>query len=237
MSKVIKSVQVESFPPGAVWQVGAELEDRARSYLERASRRARELLARAAKECELLIEEATGAAVSLKDQARREGFGQGYEEGLEQARRAGQSLLQEARDVLEGAIALRHGLLEEAREDLVELALAVAGRILRQELSVDRGAVLEMVRGAMEAVKDETELRLHAHPAYTADLERAKKELMARVPGLRRLDVVADESLSPGCVCHGDWGAVDATLDSQLARARQQLVAIMQEEEEVATSG
>lgn len=232
MSKVVKSSEWEASWPEPFWQ---DAEARGRSYLERAGRRARAMLSRTAGECRLMLEEAAQAVAATQAAAHQEGydlgFAQGLARGLEEAQRGGEELLREGREALDSALLAREELARQWEYELVELVIAMARQILRQELATEPAAVLGLVRAALAAARDETRIRLHAHPAHTGDLERAKDQLLASLPGLRQLELVPDASLSPGGVVHGDWGAVDATLDAQLAQARAQLLLALEDGE------
>jgi len=232
LSRVIKSSEWEASWPVPHWQ---DAEARGRSYLERAGRRARAMLGRTAGECQLMLEEASQTVSSAREQAAQagytEGFAQGLSRGLEEARGAGEELLRQGREALDAAWCAREDLERQWEPELVELVIAISRQILRQELATENTAVLALVRGALEAARDETRVRLHAHPAYITDLEQAKDQLLAHLPGLRQLELVPDASLSPGAVVHGDWGAVDATVEAQLARARAQLLLALEDGE------
>lgn len=232
LSRVIKSSEWEASWPQPHWQ---EAEERGRSYLERAGRRARAMLSRTATECQLMLEEASQAVSSTQQQAQQAGYAAGFLEGLsrglEEAQQAGEELLRQGREALEAAHCSREELARQWEPDLVELVITIARQILRQELTTEKTAVLALVRSALEAARDERQVRLHAHPAYITDLEQAKAELLARLPGLRQLELVPDAALSPGGVVYGDWGAVDATVDAQLDRARSQLLLALEDGE------
>lgn len=238
LSRLIKSTEVLE-PAGylASATLPGEVVERARLHLERAARRARALLGEAEQRGAAILEEALAGAEKIAAEARAQGFARGYEEGLARAAADGEELLERARRALESAAEERARLAEGAAAELVDLAVSIARQVLGRELLADPAAVVELARSAVSRARDEVRLRLRAHPAFTADLEAARAELLAAVAGLQELEIVADGQLSPGCVLEGRWGAVDGTVDTQLAQAGQSLRAALDAGGEVEARG
>jgi flagellar assembly protein FliH len=96
---------------------------------------------------------------------------------------------------------------------VVGLALAVARRILHRELTVSPDALLGLVKAALEKV-DAREVNQVRVSRQDAPLVQGFFEKMG-LP--RRIEVVADPSLSPGSVIlESDRGSLDASVDTQL---------------------
>lgn len=158
--------------------------------LSRAREQARELLARAESEAEAL---------------RRKGYEEGLEEG--KAEVAGQ-LFEAMTASVEQLAAMEKSLVEVA----VRSIRVILGSFDREELAV------QAVGHALRLVRDEKRVLLRV-AAEDADAVRSRlDEIAARYPGMGRVDVAADASLSPGgCVMETDVGVIDATLERQLS--------------------
>lgn len=146
-------------------------------------------------------------------QARKTGF----EEGQAAARR---SLEGPYREALARAVAaaaelasLRKRLRRETEEDLVRLAVAIARRILRREISTDPVAILGLVKAAFERIEAREVIRLRAHPEDARTIEASFADL-----GLpERIEVVADKKLERGAlVVETERGELDASVETQL---------------------
>ncbi|MFL5274391.1 MAG: FliH/SctL family protein, partial [Anaeromyxobacteraceae bacterium] len=140
---------------------------------------------------------------------RREARAAGREEGVAEASAA-----------LVRAAAERDRLLSSAEGDLVELAFAVAERVVGA--AAERGIVVAIARRALEAARDRSHVTLRAHPADLAVLGAAEAELsaqLARAPGvaLRGDPAVA----RGGVIVETEAGSVDATLAAQLGALRR----------------
>jgi flagellar assembly protein FliH len=103
-------------------------------------------------------------------------------------------------------------LRKEAEADLVKLALAVAKRILRRELSVDSEALQGVISAALEKLNVRELSQVRIHPSH----EDAVRRHLSNTHGTS-IQLVADNSLQPGDVLFETTrGTVDASIDSQL---------------------
>jgi flagellar biosynthesis/type III secretory pathway protein FliH len=106
----------------------------------------------------------------------------------------------------------RQGVLRDAEASVVDLALAVAKRVIGQELSTHPDRVRALVREALDRVRRATHVRVRVHPEDAAEL------------AVEGIEVVADASIERGgCIVQSDLGDVDARLDVRLDALRRAL--------------
>ncbi|SEQ18242.1 flagellar assembly protein FliH [Ectothiorhodospira magna] len=152
------------------------------------------------------------------EEGRQEGLARGQAEGHAQGMKAGAHKIQERLALLDGLI---QGLEQPYKaldtaveEELVQLAMAVARQLVRRELKTDPGAIVAVLRQALEALPSaERKLRLHLHPE---DARLVRETL--RLDELERpWSIVEDPALSRGGIrVMTDTSRVDATLESRL---------------------
>jgi type III secretion protein L len=199
-SKIIKKATDETETPVAP-VAGAKIIDRevlaatdqARRILEAAQAQAEEIRAQAQQEYE---------------EALRRGYQEGYEKGLAEWLRA-----------LEEVHAGLTSLVEQAKPQIVRLALRVAEKILRQRLDLTPEAVVPMIDEALRSLRAQQNMRvlLRVHPDDRSILEPHRQRWMERLPWLGSLDIVVDEDLPRGgCRIETDFGTVDATIETQI---------------------
>ena len=113
-------------------------------------------------------------------------------------------------------------LAEEARADVVELAFAMARRILEGELHASHDAIFALVRSAVRRVGEARRIEVRVAPADAAALQAAVSAGAAGLVTLTPVTVVADPSLAPGdCTVDSDAGLVDGRLGERLAELRR----------------
>jgi flagellar assembly protein FliH len=108
---------------------------------------------------------------------------------------------------------LRARLRHEAEADVVQLALAIARRVIRRELVADPDALRGLVVAALEKLQGQEVSRVKVHPSHVATVTACLQQ--ARSGGL--VEVVSDPSREPGSVIfETTHGNLDASVDSQL---------------------
>ncbi len=169
-----------------------------------------------------ILADAAAEAERVRELARAEGHAEGLargrEDGLAEARSAASALHQ----AIAEALALREQLAEETENDAVALALALAAKILAGTLAVEPERVLDTVRGALRRVTDRRRVTVLVDPADLDTVSTAIAEVETQVGGIEHCDVQADRRVGRGgaIVCTLE-SEVDATVDTQLDRARE----------------
>ena len=108
---------------------------------------------------------------------------------------------------------LRARLRREAEADVVQLALAIARRVIRREVASDPDALRGLVLAALEKLQGQEISRVKVHPAHVA---MVKSSLQQAVSG-GLVEVLADSSRELGSVIfETPRGNLDASVDSQL---------------------
>lgn len=141
----------------------------------------------------------------------------GRQEGEAAARQALEAPMREALARLAGHIEalnqVRSRLRREAEEDLVRLAVEIARRVLRRELTADPAAILGLVKAALERVDAREVIRVRAHPEDARTIEAC----FADIGMPERIEVVADQNLERGAVIlETTRGQLDASVETQL---------------------
>ncbi len=146
-------------------------------------------------------------------EAREAGFREGEAAGRAQAEARWQAAADELALSLAALAGLRPRLMREAGAELVELALGIARRVLRRELTVDPGALEALVQAALGKLPARDIRGVRVHP----ELEDAVRRGLARA-GRADLALAADATLAPGALLvETTRGHLDASLETQLA--------------------
>lgn len=108
---------------------------------------------------------------------------------------------------------LRARLRHEAEADVVQLALAIARRVVRRELAADPDALRGLVMAALEKLQGQELSRVKVHPSHVATVKSCLQQALNG--GL--VEVVPDPSREVGAVVFETTrGNLDASVDSQL---------------------
>jgi flagellar assembly protein FliH len=146
----------------------------------------------------------------------REGREEGRREGEAAGRRAAQAELQPVLQKLASSIQqvseLPGRLRAQAETQLVELAMAIAQRILQRELTVDPTVITGLVRVGLDKVRVQDVQRVRVCPEHQA----AIKEWLTR-SGAENVEVSADPTLERGgVILETSRGKLDVSIGTQL---------------------
>jgi len=163
---------------------------------------------------------------------RAEGLKSGLDRGLAEGRRAAEAELAAARDALAaGARALveeRKRFLDGSRDAVLSLVLAVARKVIHDEVRLSAEAAARVVEAALASLRDATAVRIRVHPGDKSRIEQARPA--APASGHPLPELVADPAIGPGgCIVETDCGSVDATVESQWEIVQAALTQAMRE--------
>ncbi len=155
---------------------------------------------------------------------REEGYAKGEVDGRlgERAALRGQA---DALEALSGEIlAARRRVLAGAAEDLVALAVAMAGKMCRRVQEVEPDFVAGIVREALEAVAESDRITVRLHPDDLQRLQERSDELKGLLGPEGDLRLRADDTMAPGgCLVDSPELHLDGTLDGYLQRCAEAL--------------
>lgn len=153
----------------------------------------------------------------LRELAWKEGFEQGYAEGLKRARGEVEEVLSRLREVLSGLEGIRQRVLLECERGILELSVEIAKKVIRRELEVDRSGLLELIREAIRRVTEADLIKVHLSPEDFEFIRTQKAELLKEFNGTAKLLLYPDPKVEPGgCFVETDFAEVDARLSTQL---------------------
>jgi flagellar assembly protein FliH len=183
-----------------------------------------QFLERAREQGAALISVAREQAEAIAQSAREQGFEAGYNEGIGRAEKAVAERLALADSILAATRSAQEEALASAERDLVELAFEIAEKIVRQKVVADPDATIGVLEHALRKAYVRDGLTVLCNPADLERLMGASEQLQTRVGSLAGLTLIGDRRISQGgVVVRTDAGDIDATIESQLERLRDQL--------------
>jgi flagellar assembly protein FliH len=164
-----------------------------------------------------LISKAHEEATAIKEHAHTLGF----QEGLNQA----QGTIDELRDFMGVQMALREQALESVAKEIAELAVEVAARIIKTEVSCDETLVMSLVRDTIQKStqgqrggKGSKRILIKVNPDDVAVVKQQLKEDAGNGDFQGgEIMVMGEPSVDSGsCILETDSGMIDASFTTQL---------------------
>ncbi len=182
-----------------------------------------------------LLAKAMADAERIREAARAEGLQEGRAAGHEQGGdeiAAGSAALAAA---VAGIESLRAETVQAIESDAIDLALRLAGKILAGAQQARPELVVEVVQGALRRIVDRRRITVMVNPADLEVVKAAIGELTAQGSGVEICDLQADERVGLGsAIVRTSEGEVDASVHTQLERAREVVELSMQRVESAA---
>jgi flagellar assembly protein FliH len=157
----------------------------------------------------------------LERDAFAKGFAQGERSGAEAAGTRGEAMLRRLAETLDELTMLRATMIQQTEAQMVELALAVARRVVHREIALDRSLLLAIARVALERLGESAQITVRLHP------EEYEATAAARVAESSATGIVfvADARVGRGgCRVESEMGMVDAGVDAQIQEIARALL-------------
>jgi len=106
----------------------------------------------------------------------------------------------------------------------VHVAAAIAGRLIRRELSRQPEITLDLVREALDLAAGHSQLRIHLNPADHESMGTQVEQLLRELSTLTEAEIVSDAGITPGgCRVETRFGIIDQQFEAQLKRIEEEL--------------
>lgn len=209
-------------------QIVRDAESFAEEQIRQAMEESAALREQAAAEIEAWWREKRSEDERLTEAARQQGFEEGYRQGFEQAqadiREEYASMLQEAKTILEQAYMQKQQIIREAEPFLIELAIAIAEKVIRRELTLSPEWVVQMTKTVLSRRREKGLITLCVSPKHYAYMQDARDELLLAVDSQAELQILPDATVHDhGCVVRTEFGSIDAKVDTQLQEIKKAL--------------
>ncbi|MBI3761201.1 MAG: hypothetical protein HY260_04985 [Chloroflexi bacterium] len=155
-----------------------------------------------------IVRQAKEEAAEIAQQARQAGLAAAEAETGE--------LLFSAKGVYDEVRAWRESMLAAGEEAVLSLVAAVAHIIFGEGLALDAGTLKSAFARALAEAKPLGDLRVHVHPDDDALLDPHWPQQQSALIG-QRLELVPDPAVRRGgCLVEGQYGSVDARVETQM---------------------
>ena len=177
---------------------------------------AREIKERGEREAAELVAQAQAQADSVREQAYQEGIETGREEGMRKRYDEAGANLQALEAMLDEISRYRDSVRFNVEKDSIRLAVLLAKKILRQELTVNKKVVLQLLAKTIRELEDKGMFRVWLSPADHQFAVAARPALEKFLGEDQRLSLRVKGDLTAGNILiESDREVIDLTLNSQ----------------------
>ena len=154
-----------------------------------------------------------------EQEAYERGYAEGVQEGVHREKRELSPTVASLEGLLMEAGTLKGEILKQAKKDIVDLAFAIAGKVIHREVDTSRDVVLAILSDALDRADGSDDITIRVHPDDCRHIREVTPGFMDS-----HGDIVLKEDETIGCggaLIETCWGSVDARLDRQLDKIRE----------------
>jgi flagellar assembly protein FliH len=164
----------------------------------------------------------------LQEQAYKQAYALGLEEGREKAYQETSEILSQRLASLESLIQsvenLKPELVSFNEAHIVRLAYVMAKKIAMDEISERPDLILNVIRQAIQGAQSDEAVRVRLSQADFDFVEKMREKLGKDFDVLKRAKFEASESVTPGgCIVETNYGDVDATVEQRVDKLWESL--------------
>jgi flagellar assembly protein FliH len=220
MATIIKTHEPQRPSGTAMRAVAYDLTDmsaQADSYLVTVRNQAAQIVEQAKREADAVRKDAETAGRRAAEQAIERILDEKVAQQMKTLTPALQAAVQQVEDA-------KQEWLRRWESSAVDLAVAIAGRLVRGEIQRRPEIKAAWIRESLQLAAGAADVTVSLNPADHETLSRQVEQLAKVFTPLAKLNVVADDAITPGgCKLVTEFGSVDQQLETQLERVKEEL--------------
>ena len=201
--------------------------DEAQVAKRQAEDEAEKIIAEASEKVKQMEAEAAATLENDRKEAEETGHSRGWEAGFAEGKAEVERLIQRSQTVLQRAQDKRAEILEETEQEIINLVLLIARKVVKAITESQRSVIVSNVVQALRKVKGKGAILIRVNIADLKLTTEHTKEFISLVEGAKSVQVVEDSTVDEGgCIIETDFGEIDARISSQLAELEAKILEI-----------
>jgi flagellar assembly protein FliH len=112
---------------------------------------------------------------------------------------------------------IKKEIIKKTEEQIIMLAIAIAEKIINQEVATSKEIILSVLKGALKNIAETDGMKIRLNPQDFHYMMEVKKDFLQSFDGLHNVVLEEDTSIKRGgAIVETMFGEVDARLESQI---------------------
>ena len=186
-----------------------------------------------------LARQAALSADEREEQAYQKGFEEGRAQGQAEGETAGfergtekiEPLISSIKEALIQLNGIRKETYQQIEKEVVELALAIAQKVICREVATDKETVVCVAKEALAKVDDPGKITIKMNPADLDFINETKYQLANLTADVHNVTLEGEEGIqSGGCIIATELGEIDARIEKQLEAVKESFLSDLEKE-------
>ena len=201
--------------------------DEAQVLKRHAQDEAEKIISAAQDKASLIESDSRAAFETERKEAEEEGRVAGKEAGFVEGKAEVERLIERAQTILQRAQDKRAEILEETEQEIINLVLLIAKKVVKVISENQKNVVVSNVVQALRKVKGRGNIIIRVNLADLKLTTEHTKDFIKLVEGARSIQILEDSSVDEGgCIIETDFGEIDARIASQFAELENKILEI-----------
>ena len=157
-----------------------------------------------------------------KNAGKAAGYREGYEEGLQKSATENQQIANEFSRMIEAVESSKSKILEKYAADLEDLAIAIAQKVVKRELSIDGKAMQSIIKNAVDSYRNQEWIRICVSKNMADVLLQADSNIIEALKDVSSsVKVIVSPGMTDGdCIIDMPDQMIDCGIDTQISNTQ-----------------
>jgi len=152
----------------------------------------------------------------IEEKAYAKGFARGEKAGIESGNEKIESVVNRINKGLSELRKIRQDICLETEQEIVKLAMAIARKIVCNEIRINKNAVVNVVKEAVKKVDGSERVKVKLSIKDFQFINNEKPAIIDKITNIINVGFEMDESISDGgCIIETESGDIDARIEKQ----------------------
>jgi len=152
----------------------------------------------------------------------------GYKEGMDLAISEGNTIKEEANEILKAAESEKKQMQENLEPEMVDLIIKITEKLLGNATNINPKVIINLIKQGLSSTVITGDVMIYVSADDLEQVQKHKEELMTLTDGSVNLEIVKDLSLNPmDCIIGTPFGDIDCSLGQQFESLRANLTYIL----------
>jgi len=212
-------------------QMLLDSQHQANTIIEEAKNKAAQLLEEVKQTAKTQEEEFELFKNNTLEETRQAGMQLGFEEGYQKASEEVFSKVINLEAIANSSFNLKKEIILSAELEILQLSIVIAEKILKKQLEIKPEMITEIIRAAINELKDKEEIKIIVNPALKEQLYDFSEELKTVIKGMKSIKIVEDKTIhANSAIIESPESRIDARLETQIAKITEELMKTFEEE-------
>lgn len=203
----------------------------ASQILDEADEEAQQKLDSAQNSADAIVSDAYDQAKGIMEQAKVEGYQDGYNRGVEDSQEIAKQIVDEALAIKNDWIAMRESVLRESENEMIALVIEAIEKVVENRVETDTSLIESLIKQGINRV---TKSHLVSIRVSNEDYNHAlsiKPMIIASSDKIEDLEIKRDPTLTNGsCIIDTDSGSIDSSIKTQVEQIKSLFLELLKGE-------